>query len=42
MAVYFFNEDYNNLCELPKSSNVKKIKLYSNFINELIGNPSLL
>ena len=39
--VYFIDSDYNNLCELPKTPKVKKIKIYSNFINDLIGYPSL-
>ena len=38
---YYSHKDYNKLCELPKSPDVKKIKLYSSFINELIGHPSL-
>lgn len=38
---YFTYGDYNKLCELPKTSKVKKIKLYSNLINSFIGCPSL-
>lgn len=38
---YYSYKDYNKLCELPKNPNIKKIRLYSSFINELIGHPSL-
>lgn len=39
--IYFSNSDFNNLCQLPKTPKVKKIKLYSNAVNNFIGYPSL-
>lgn len=38
---YFANSDYQKLINLSKDSNVGKIKIYSNMINEFIGHPSL-
>lgn len=39
---YFYShKDFNKLCELSKSPKIKRIKLYSSYINELIGHPSL-
>lgn len=38
---YFYHQDYNKLANLPKNPKSKKIRLYSNLINEFIGYPSL-
>ena len=38
---YFTHRNYNKLCEIPKCPSIKRIKIYSNLINELIGHPSL-
>ena len=37
---YFYNGNYESLCGI-KDNNINKIRIYSNIINELIGNPSL-
>lgn len=37
---YFYHEDYSKLKELLKTPKVKKIRIYSNIVNELIGSPS--
>ena len=38
---YFAHNDYKKLSELENNSRVKKIKVYSNLINDIIGYPSL-
>lgn len=38
---YFWNKNYEKLCDLQNGNNIKKIRIYSNIINELIGYPSL-
>ena len=38
---YFFDEDYEKLCDLQNGDNIKKVRIYSKIINELIGHPSL-
>ncbi len=39
---YFTNSSYEKLCNIPSSNkNIKKIRVYSNMINEFIGYPSL-
>lgn len=36
---YFWDKDYEKLCDI--TDNIKKIRIYSNMINEFIGYPSL-
>ena len=38
---YFWDKNYEKLCDLQNGNNIKKIRIYSNIINELIGYPSL-
>ena len=38
---YFWDKNYEKLCGLQNGNNIKKIRIYSNIINELIGYPSL-
>lgn len=38
---YFYHKNYNKLTELPKTPKSKKIRIYSNIINDFIGHPSL-
>lgn len=38
---YFGDKNYEKLCDLQNGNNIKKIRIYSNIINELIGYPSL-
>lgn len=38
---YFCDKDYNKLVNLKRNPKVKKIRVYSNIINEFIGHPSL-
>lgn len=38
---YFAHRDYNKLCDLPKMPKVKKIKIFSSLINDIIGYPSV-
>lgn len=38
---YFVSNDYERLTKLSKNPNVKKIKIFSNMINDFIGHPSL-
>lgn len=38
---YFWDKNYEKLCDLKNDNNIKKIRIYSNIINELIGYPSL-
>lgn len=40
-SCYFYHEDYNELQELLETPNVKKIRIYSNIVNEFIGSPSV-
>lgn len=40
-SCYFTHGDYDKLCELPRTPKVKKIKIFSNVINNFIGCPSL-
>lgn len=40
-SCYFYHEDYNKLQELLETPKVKKIRIYSNIVNEFIGSPSL-
>lgn len=39
-SCYFYHEDYNKLQELLETPKVKKIRIYSNIVNEFIGSPS--
>ena len=34
---YFWDKNYEKLCDLQNGNNIKKIRIYSNIINELIG-----
>ena len=38
---YYKYENYEKLCEISNNENIKKIRVYSKMINELIGYPSL-
>lgn len=38
---YFKNGNYEKLCNIPNNKNIRKIRVYSNLINEFIGYPSL-
>lgn len=38
---YFIHDDYDEMRELPRTPKVKKIKIFSNVINDFIGRPSL-
>lgn len=38
---YFYDKYYEKLCDLSKDNNIKKVRVYSQIINELIGHPSL-
>lgn len=38
---YFKYGDYEKLCDISNSKNIKKIRVYSKMINELIGYPSV-
>jgi len=38
---YFFDKDYEKLCDLSQNNGIKKIRVYSQIINDLIGHPSL-
>ncbi|MED9924751.1 MAG: hypothetical protein UFI45_05740 [Clostridia bacterium] len=38
---YFWDKNYEKICDLQNGNNIKKIRIYSNIINELIGYPSL-
>lgn len=38
---YFKNKSYEKLCNIPNGNNIKKVRVYSNIINEFIGYPSL-
>lgn len=40
-SCYFYHEDYNKLQELLETPKVKKIRIYSNIVNEFIGSPSV-
>jgi len=40
-SIYFYHGNIEKLCDLPKTPKVKKIKIYSNAINNFIGCPSL-
>ena len=41
-AIYYYKyENYEKLCEISNNENIKKIRVYSKMINELIGYPSL-
>ena len=39
--VYFFDKSYDKLSKLPINGKIKKIRVYSNAINEFIGHPSI-
>ncbi len=38
---YFYDKDYEKLCDITNDNNINKIRIYSDIINELIGHPSL-
>lgn len=38
---YFWDKNYEKLCNISNTDNIKKIRIYSNMINEFIGYPSL-
>lgn len=40
-SCYFKNRSYEKLCDIPHGNNIKKVRVYSNIINEFIGYPSL-
>lgn len=40
-SCYFYHVDYSILSELLETSKVKKIRIYSNIVNEFIGSPSV-
>ena len=40
-SYYFYHEDYNRLQELLEIPKVKKIRIYSNIVNEFIGSSSV-
>lgn len=39
-SCYFYHENYDKLQELLETPKVKKIRIYSNIVNEFIGSPS--
>lgn len=40
-SIYFVDNDYKKIADLPQTPKAKKIKIYSNLVNEFIGCPSL-
>ena len=40
-SIYFYNKDYENLCNITDKNNISQIKVYSDTINDIIGHPSL-
>lgn len=40
-SFYFKNNSYEKICNIQNNKSIKKIKIYSNVINEFIGYPSL-
>ena len=40
-SIYFYNKDYENICNLTDKNNISQIKVYSDTINDIIGHPSL-
>ena len=40
-SFYFYDKDYEKLSDIINENNIKKVRVYSDIINELIGHPSL-